>query len=249
MGVRIDNPDFFTYDWDVNNDAEKLLPSNLPANHRGVRRSLLLELKKAGTLTVKQLAIRAGTSLNAVRHHVRELENEGVVTYERRNQGVGAPTFLYKLTSEGHALFPHRYDAALMEILEEIVAQQGRAAAVQLLESRFDRRSQDLRVGFSGLGPSSRIGALAEVLSGEGYMAEASSQPEMGTLIQHNCPIQAVAERFPEVCAAETKFLQAVLGAEVHRERHILAGCSACEYRIRFNSPPASEAVRSEEML
>jgi len=233
----------------MKNDAERLPPAGLTASHRGVRGTLLLELKKAGALTVKQLATRAGTSLNAVRHHVRELEQEGLVTYERRHQGVGAPTFLYKLTSDGHALFPHRYDAALMEILEEIVAQQGRAAAVRLLESRFDRRGQDLRAGLSGLGPSSRIGALAEVLSGEGYMAEASSHPEMGTLIQHNCPIQAVAERFPEVCAAEVKFLQAVLGAEVHREQHILAGCNACEYRVRFNSPPAAEAVRSEEMV
>lgn len=233
----------------MKNDAERSLLAGLAASHRGVRRNLLLELKKAGGLTVKQLATRAGASLNAVRHHVRELENEGLVTYERRRQGVGAPTFLYKLTSEGQALFPHRYEAALMEILEEIVAQQGRTAAVRLLESRFDRRGQDLRAGLSGLGPNSRIGALAELLSGEGYMAEASSQPETGTLIQHNCPIQAVAERFPEVCAAEAKFLQAVLGAEVSREQHILAGCSACEYRVRFNPPPAAEAARSEEMV
>jgi len=36
----------------------------------------------------------------------------------------------------------------------------------------------------------------------------------------------------------------AVLGAEVDRQEHILSGCSACEYRVRFTSPlPAEEAA------
>jgi DeoR family transcriptional regulator, suf operon transcriptional repressor len=224
-------------------------PDAVTTDNRGLRRTLLLELKRAGSLTVKQLAARAGMSLNAVRHHVRELESSGLVGYERQHQGVGAPTFLYRLTAAGHALFPHRYEAVLVEILEEIVAQQGRTAAVRLLESRFHRRSHDLKAGLIGLAPSSRIGALAELLSNEGYMAEASSQLEAGTLIQHNCPIRSVAERFPEVCAAEAKFLQTVLGGEVRREQHILTGCSACEYRVQFHSPPPAEAGSSEEMV
>jgi predicted ArsR family transcriptional regulator len=71
-------------------------------------------------------------------------------------------------------------------------------------------------------------------------MAEAAVSSTNGTLVEHNCAIQAVAERFPEICAAEAKFLAAVLGAEVQREAHILSGCSACEYRVQFNSVPSA---------
>jgi predicted ArsR family transcriptional regulator len=79
--------------------------------------------------------------------------------------------------------------------------------------------------------------AVARLLTEEGYMAEASANTSSGILIEHNCAIQAVAERFPEICAAEARFLAAVLGAEVDRQEHILSGCSACEYRVRFTSP------------
>ncbi|HEY6074360.1 MAG TPA: hypothetical protein VIV15_13465, partial [Anaerolineales bacterium] len=59
--------------------------------------------------------------------------------------------------------------------------------------------------------------------------------------------VQAVAERFPEICAAEARFLSAVLDAEVQRQEHILSGCNACEYRVHFGprapqaTPPASQ--------
>jgi predicted ArsR family transcriptional regulator len=49
-----------------------------------------------------------------------------------------------------------------------------------------------------------------------------------------------VAERFPEVCAAEARFLQAVLAATVERTTHIVGGCNACEYAITFDAPAAS---------
>ena len=44
-------------------------------------------------------------------------------------------------------------------------------------------------------------------------MAEASVGTAEGTLTEHNCAIPAVAERFPEICAAEARFLADVLGA------------------------------------
>jgi DeoR family transcriptional regulator, suf operon transcriptional repressor len=222
----------------------------LPLVHSGLKRRLLWLLKRSGGLTVKQLAVKTGMSLNAVRHHVREMERERLLSYQRQHQGVGAPTFIYRLTPAGHALFPHQYEAALGEVLDQIVEEQGREAAVRLLRSRYEKRSRDLTTELGAEAPAVRLDAVAERLSAEGYMAEASSDAVTGTLVQHNCPIQSVAERFPEVCAAEARFLQAVLGAEVHREQHILAGCNACEYRVRFNPPTSvGEIPRREEMV
>ena len=86
------------------------------------------------------------------------------------------------------------------------------------------------------------MAAVTRLLSDEGYMAEGTASGETGTLIEHNCAIQAVAQRFPEICAAEARFLAAALGAEVDRHEHILSGCSACEYRVRFSATDASGA-------
>lgn len=216
----------------------------LPVKPKGVRGTLLIELKRAHRLTAKELAVRLGLSLNAVRHHLKELEAESLVEYERQHRGVGAPAYAYRLSSGGQALFPRRYESTLTELLDYVVSREGRASAVAVLEARYEaltRRLQDQLIGASA---PEKMAAVAQLLSDEGYMAEGTaSQSGHGTLIEHNCAIQAVAERFPEICAAEARFLAATLGAEVDRREHILSGCSACEYRVRF----AADAAGSDQ--
>jgi DeoR family suf operon transcriptional repressor len=216
------------------------LDRSLPIGQRGHRGNLLVELKKAQRLTAKELASRLHVSLNGVRHHLKELESEGLIAYERQYHGVGAPAFAYRLTPAGEALFPRRYEATLNEVLDQVVEREGRAGAVAVLEARYAALTRRLQEQLAGAAPAERLASVARLLSEEGYMAEAAVSSTNGTLVEHNCAIQAVAERFPEICAAEAKFLAAVLGAEVQREAHILSGCSACEYRVQFNSVPSA---------
>jgi DeoR family transcriptional regulator, suf operon transcriptional repressor len=206
---------------------------------------VLVELKRADRLTTREVATRLGVSLNAVRHHLKELEEQGLVEYQREHRGVGAPTFAYRLTPAGVALFPRRYEAMLDALLSDLVGRSGRTAVEALLESRYATLAQRLQGELAGASPDERLATVARVLSEDGYMAEASFDGASGTLVEHNCAIQSVAERFPEVCAAEAKFLSAVLGTPVQRDRHILNGCSACEYRVRFDaSEPAGGATQ-----
>lgn len=220
------------------------VPVSLPLSLRGARGLVLIELKRARLTTAKELATKLGVSLNAVRHQLKELEAEGLVEYERQNRGVGAPAFAYRLSAGGEALFPRRYEATLVELLDYVVAREGRATAVAVLEARYDALTRRLRQELAGATPAQRMAAVTQLLSEEGYMAEGTTFAGTGTLIEHNCAIQAVAQRFPEICAAEARFLAAALGAEVDRQGHILSGCSACEYRVRFR--PANELGPAE---
>jgi DeoR family suf operon transcriptional repressor len=213
-----------------------------PLGYKGPRAALLVELKKAQRLTAKELATRLGLSLNAVRHHLKELETEALIQYERQHQGVGAPAFAYRLTPAGEALFPRRYEATLTDLLDHVVEREGRAGAVAVLEARYAALTRRLQQQLGGASPAERMAALARLLTEDGYMAEAAPSTAGGTLIEHNCAIRVVAERFPEICAAEAKFLAAVLGGEVDRQQHILSGCTACEYRVRFTAPDASSS-------
>src|SRR2546422_10737553 len=85
-------------------------------------------------------------------------------------------------------------------------------------------------------------------MSEAGYMADWEPGTASGTfrLAEHNCAIRAVAEPFPEACAAEQQFLRDALGANVERRSHIVAGCNACEYAVSFrtaggpNAPPGT---------
>jgi DeoR family transcriptional regulator, suf operon transcriptional repressor len=209
---------------------------SLPISLRGSRGMILIELKRGNRLTAKELSARLGVSLNAVRHHLKELEADALVEYERQHRGVGAPTFAYRLSTAGEALFPRRYEAPLTDLLDYVVRRDGRASAVAVLEARYDALARRLGQELAGATPSERMAAVAQLLSDEGYMAEGTASSGSGTLIEHNCAVQAVAERFPEICAAEARFLSAALGAQVDRQGHILSGCSACEYRVHFGN-------------
>lgn len=207
-----------------------------PRGQKGQRGAMLLQLKRAQSLTAKELAARLGISLNAARHHLKELEVEGLIEYEREHRGVGAPVFAYRLSAAGEALFPRRYEETLTSLLDHLVERHGRDAAVAMLESYFAGLARRLHGELADSSPEERLRAIGRVLSEEGYMAEVSARAGDGTLTEHNCAIPAVAERFPEICAAEARFLADVLGAEVSRREHMLSGCSACEYHVRFKS-------------
>lgn len=209
------------------------LPS--PHGYKGPRGEILLELKREGGCTARALGDKLGLSLNAVRHHLKELEAEGVVSYRREQRGMGAPTFAYSLSKAGEALFPRRYEATLAHVLDHLVEREGRGAAVAALEEQFGALTRRLRAGTDGEPAARRLGTVAEALAVEGYMAEWKDEGSGHyVLTEHNCAIRAVAERFPEVCAAEARMLENVLGAAVERRAHVLSGCTACEYTVRF---------------
>jgi predicted ArsR family transcriptional regulator len=70
-------------------------------------------------------------------------------------------------------------------------------------------------------------------------MAEAHADAgESPMLTEHNCAIRLVAERFPEICAAEERFISELLGVAVTRQAHIAKGANCCEYCISSTARP-----------
>jgi DeoR family suf operon transcriptional repressor len=105
-----------------------------------------------------------------------------------------------------------------------------------MFEDLYADLTRRLQAELAGVAPEARLTAVARVLSDAGYMAESDAVGGSFRLAEHNCAIKSVAERFPEVCAAEAKFLQTVLAATVERTAHIVDGCNACEYSITFRT-------------
>jgi len=72
--------------------------AGLPEGFEGPRGSILVELKRDGALSAKSLAARLGLSLNAIRHHLRELEAEldHLVSSGARDQAVESLNMHYR---------------------------------------------------------------------------------------------------------------------------------------------------------
>lgn len=229
--------------------------------YRGLRSDLLIELKKAQPLTAKELGARFGLTANAVRRHLKELEAAGLVHYRREVRGVGGPRFAYSLSEEGEALFPRAHASTLVDALAFLREREGPDAVVTFFRRRWAGIVAEAGLDVERLALDDRVQLLAELLTSQGYMAEAGrgrgagsrggetgrgagrgardagrdDQSQTGALMlrKYNCALREVAERFPELCAAEVEFMEGVLGARLERRAHLLAGCNMCEYQVK----------------
>ncbi len=212
------------------------------AGQKGLRGEILLQIKKAQPLTAKELADVFGVSANAVRRHLKELEAEHLVHYGREQRGAGAPTYAYRLSRDGEALFPNQYEQALTRLIGHVVDREGREAAIAVVEEQYADLRRRLGGVVPGVTPIDRLRMLAGVMEEAGFMAESSEEHGQATLRVQNCALHAVASCLPEVCDTELKFLEDVLDAQVERKTHIMSGCNACEYAVDFTGPPGAGA-------
>ena len=197
---------------------------------RGVRAEVLVALKKAQPLTAGELGEQFGLTANALRRHLKALEEDGLVRYQREVRGVGAPVYAYSLSQAGEALFPRSYVQVLATALDALRAQRGDQAVEAVLEAEWRRLAEEAGPVLEALPLEERVPLVAELLTAKGYMAEV--EPARLTLRIHNCAMREIADRFPEACAVEAKFVERLLGVPLVRNAHRRDGCGRCEYGV-----------------
>ena len=212
------------------------------------RRDLLLLLRRHPGITVTELARELRLTGMGVRRHLDALATEGLVTSAPAGRrGLGRPAAGWRLTSAGLELFPRRYDALALELLEDLADRDGPAAVDALFARRTDRLVAEYEREIDGADDlAERLAAVARIRDEEGYEAGCNSDGD-GSLIltEANCAVHKVAERCPAVCAHEHDLLQRVLGpsVEITRTSHILGGDPVCTYRVRLAATtPAAPA-------
>src|ERR1051326_8068728 len=211
--------------------AAQVIPSQ-----KGLRGQILIELKRSQPLTAKELAERNQVTTNAIRRHLKELEAEQLIGYGREQRGRGAPTFAYRLTDLGEALFPRRYQEQLADVLGYLEHHGGRQEVRRFFDEHFRQQADNLLPRIQGLSFSERVQAVVELLQQQGFMAEWSLEGTTVRIAEHNCAVQAIAEKYPELCEAEAEFLRDILQTDVHRGAYIPQGCNACESVVTLGS-------------
>ncbi|MEN9509642.1 MAG: hypothetical protein RLZZ621_2205, partial [Gemmatimonadota bacterium] len=135
---------------------------------RGVRAELLVALKKAQPLSAHELGEQFGLTANALRRHLKALEEDGLVRFQREVRGVGAPVYTYSLTPAGEALFPRSYVQVLSAALDALRSQRGDAAVEAVLESEWSRLAEEAGPVLEALPLQERVPLVAELLTSKG---------------------------------------------------------------------------------
>jgi len=211
---------------------------------RNTREHIILELKQSGSLTTKDLAESVGISNTAVRQVLNALQAESIVESRPVRRGQGRPSHVYSLTQSGHDLFPDAYDTLAMELLESLREVGGEEMVRGLMAKQIEKKEERYRVLMEGRSVGEKLARLRQLLDRDGYMAEVVAEGDKSlALMEHNCPIQRIAEEHPELCAHEMRLMARLLGVDLQRTQHILSGDHCCCFELdeAEENDPASD--------
>lgn len=209
--------------------------------HASTKQDILQHLLRQGQATAQELAESLTISPQAVRRHLKDLADSGLIEYEAIQTGMGRPQHQYSLSREGREQFPHRYGEFTVSLIDTLVETVGREQVGMVLRKQWERKALEYRdrIGVGSL--RDRIERLVQMRQTEGYMAELhppeprhSSDPEQYIFAEHNCAISEVAESFPSVCGHELEMFAAILpDCTVERTQWINDGEHRCGYLIQ----------------
>jgi predicted ArsR family transcriptional regulator len=204
-----------------------------------------------GPQSAAALADELGVSPAAIRRHLDALVGEGVLV-ERNprpsaQRGRGRPARTYAITDAGRAAFPHAYDDLASTALRYLRETGGEAAVASFARHRADTLADRLAPRVDGRAPvSARASAVAAGLSENGYASTVQAVDNKDTgvagiqICQHHCPVAHVAAEFPQLCEAETRALERVLGTYVQRLATIAHGDGVCTTHVPISTTPLS---------
>jgi predicted ArsR family transcriptional regulator len=198
------------------------------------RRSLLLTLKRRGSLTLNGAASAIDRAVSTVREHLSELEDRGwVERVVEEPSGRGRPRHQYRLSAAGEALFPTR-DAALMRELVSFLQERGDAELLATFFAEFwAKRTERVKQLFDAQQPRSpadRLEILAHLLEEEGFMPEIERDGASVVIRECNCPFPESVKQTRLPCRLEADFLASALGQDLTRVEYIPDGHDACTY-------------------
>ena len=185
-------------------------------------------------MTVTELAREMAISGMGVRRHLTALATEGLVEPAAcASAGPGRPPTGWRLSTAGRELFPRRYDALAIDLMDELAPEELAGA----LARRNETQVAQYRAALAPCGDlSEQVAEVARLRDQAGYQAEWSvGEGDTLVLTENNCAIHRVAEHHPAVCTMELSLLRQVLGPEVEvtRVAHTMAGDAVCSYCIR----------------
>ena len=201
------------------------------------RRAVLYALRRRGQATAADIARQLQMTPSGARQHLAALVDDGLAEATERPRPAGQrgrPQLEYTVTDKADGLFPKAYGELTNELLGYVA--DADAGLVDTLFSR--RRDERVRNATERLAKcrslKTKVTELTRILDDDGYLATWEEIPGGFRIVEHNCAIWAVAQRYGQACTSEIDFIRTVLPeARVERVQHMVAGAPHCAYEVR----------------
>jgi DeoR family transcriptional regulator, suf operon transcriptional repressor len=197
------------------------------------RNKILQTLLKKPKSTINEMAEAVGINPISVRHHLTNLQMEGLVEAQEERHGVGRPRLVYLLTSEGMEQFPTRY----LQLTKRLITQMKESMPPETVSTLFGQIADNLVSQYEhdvkGLSMEARLDFVKDLLAQEGFTVEWEKKDDSYQIHETSCPYYQIGIAHPEVCTVDQTLISKMLALPVNKVQCILDGSAHCTYVVQ----------------
>ena len=199
---------------------------------KSTRDRILQTLLHQPRASINKLAEAVGINPISVRHHLTNLQMEGLVDAQEERHGVGRPRLVYVLTEEGMERFPTRY----MRLTTRLLAQMKESMPQPMVSKLFTQVAEDLAAEYTeqlkGLSMEERLETVKTLLAEEGFTVEWEKTEDGYRIHEITCPYLQIGQNHPEVCTVDQTLISRMLAVPANKVECILSGSAHCTYVV-----------------
>jgi predicted ArsR family transcriptional regulator len=200
---------------------------------KSTRDKILRTLLSKPRATINDLAEAVGINPISVRHHLTNLQMEGLVEGQEERHGVGRPRLVYILTDEGMERFPTRY----LRLTTRLLAQMKETMPGPAIAKLFSQIAEDLASEYArdmkNLSMEERLDFVKDMLAQEGFTVEWEKKDGQYQIHEISCPYYQIGIAHPEVCTVDQTLISKMLALPANKVQCILDGGTHCTYVVQ----------------
>lgn len=194
---------------------------------------IILELKSSKGLCLADLSERIGISKMGVLNQIQKLEGMGIIERNLVKSKIGRPHFIFLVKESSKGIIRNSSDLMLDELMNYLIENE----RGELVENFLRKRYEEVRISYmkklSGMDPRKRLEALVKLRDDENYFPELNRiNNDVSELLEYNCPIYRISNKFGLACSLETSLFSSVLGMDVKATHRQIDGSGLCRFLI-----------------
>jgi predicted ArsR family transcriptional regulator len=197
---------------------------------KSTRDRILQTLLNNPNSTINDLASAVDINSISVRHHLTNLQADGLVTAQEVRHGVGRPRLVYALTETGAEKFPTRYlklvNLLFFKLKDKLSPEELRLLLSQVAKEIAGDQAKKLR----SLSVEERLNELQKYLSNEGFTLEWEKEGNSYVIKEIACPFYHINNEHPEVCKIDEEIISTLLSSPIKKGKCVVKGDTYCSY-------------------
>jgi len=200
---------------------------------KSTRERIMQTLLRQPRTTINSLAESVGIDPISVRHHLTNLQAEGLVSAEEERHGVGRPRLVYFLTDEGTEHFPTRYLRLTSRLLDQLKSTMPEPMVSRLFLQMATDMAEEYAAQMKGMRMEERLEVAKTLLTEEGFNVEWERTGNQYQIHEITCPYLQIGQNHPEVCTVDQALISKMLAVPVEKVSCILNGDAHCTYLVQ----------------